>query len=216
VFGSNRNGVYDLFEKPMSGSGIEEPLLVTPEEKRLLSWSSDGRFLLYVANVAVGRDLWALPLDGERKPFPVVETTFDEDEGQFSPDGHWIAYGSTESGRHEIYVQPFPGPGERSRVSTAGGSQVRWRPDGKELYYVGPDGLMMAVSIQVARGGQTLQATAPRALFPTRFAIGANVTGTKPQYAVASDGRFLMNIRIEDQAAKPITITQNWTSLLPD
>jgi hypothetical protein len=201
--------VYDLFEKPVSGGG-ERPLLVTPDEKRLLSWSQDGRFLLYVANATSGRDLWALPLNGGQKPFPVVETNFDEDEGQFSPDGRWIAYGSTESGRHEIYVQPFPGPGERSRVSTAGGAQVRWRPDGRELYYVAPDNRMMAVSITVTNGDQTLQATPPRPLFMTRFAIGANVTGTKPQYAVSPDGLFLMNVRLEGQTASPIRVTQNW------
>ena len=215
VLDSNRNGVYDLFERSSNGAGEERPLVVTPESKGALSWSRDGRFLLYRSRSVeskTGVDLWALPVDGNRTPLPVATTGFDEDEGQFSPDGHWVAYGFNESGRHEIYVQPFPGPGEKVRVTTDGGSQVRWRPDGKELYYVAPDNRMMAVTATPSEDGQTLRPTAPVALFTTRLARGINIAGTKPQYAVAPDGRFLMNVRIEEQS--PITIIQNWTALM--
>ncbi len=209
VFGSNKNGVYDLFQKSVDGGADEQPLLVTPQEKRPVSWSSN--YVLYgISTGQSNRDLWALPMAGDAKPFPVVHTSFDEDEGQFSPDGRWLAYGSTEAGNHEIYVQPFPGPGEKKRVSPAGGGQVRWRPDGRELYYVAADNRLMAVSAASAKDGRSLELAAPVALFPTRFATGANVTGTKPQYAVASDGRFLLNERIVEDGAAPITIVQNW------
>jgi Tol biopolymer transport system component len=110
AFRSNRNGVFDLFEKPASGAGDEQPLLVTSDNKAPLSWSPDGRFLLYATqNPKTGVDLWALPLVGERKPFPVLQTSFDEVAGQFSPDGRWVAYQSNESGPVQIYVRPFPG-----------------------------------------------------------------------------------------------------------
>ena len=105
-----------------------------------MNWSSDGRFILYAQiEEKTGYDVWALPLFGERKPFPVLITLFDERYPQFSPDGRWVAYQSNESGQDDIYVQPFPGPGERSRISTNGGAQVRRRRDGRELFYMAPD-----------------------------------------------------------------------------
>ena len=215
VFRSTRNGVGDLFEKPASGAGNEQPLLVTPENKTPLAWSPDGRFLLYATeNPKTGADLWALPLVGERKPFPVVQTPFDEAEGQFSPDGRWVAYQSNESGQVQIYVRPFPGPGGQWQVSTAGGVQPQWRPDGKELFYVAPDARLMAVPIAVGADRQTLEAGAPAPLFPTRLASGANISVgaalSKPQYAVAPDGRFLMNVSVDGPSDSPITVVVNW------
>ena len=124
-----------------------------------MDWSPDGRFVLYRYNSiqaslpstsSTGWDIWALPLDGDRKPFPVVQTNFEERDGQFSPDGKWIAYQSNESGRFEIYVQPFPGPARKwGPISTNGGAQVRWRRDGKELFYIALDDRLMAVPIQL-------------------------------------------------------------------
>ena len=102
-----------------------------------MDWSADGRFLLYDSlDPKRGFDMWALPLEGERKPFEVVQTDFNEGLGQFSPDGRWIAYQSDKTGRFEIYVRPFPGPGDDVRVSIDGGAQVRWNPNGKELFYI--------------------------------------------------------------------------------
>ena len=141
AFNSNRKGVFDLYQKPATGAGSEDLLLATPQNKAPVDWSPDGRFVLYRSpGPMTGFDLWALPLDGDRKPFPVVQTTFEERDGQFSPDGKWIAYQSNESGRVEIYVQPFPGTGRKERISTSGGTQVRWRRDGKELFYIALDG----------------------------------------------------------------------------
>src|SRR2546425_2443179 len=129
VFSSNRKGPFDLYQRQVTGgAGSEELLLATEQNKVATDWSPDGRFLLYrVQDPKMGFDLWALPLDGDRKPFPVVQTNFEEREPQFSPDGKWIAYQSNESGRFEIYVQPFPGPGRKSLVSANGGAQARWR-----------------------------------------------------------------------------------------
>jgi hypothetical protein len=191
---------------------------VTPEPKNPLAWSPDGRFLLYATlHEKTGTDLWALPLSGQGKPFPVVQTPFEETAGQLSPDGRWVAYQSNESGVVQIYVRPFPGPGDQWQVSTAGGSQPRWRTDGKELFYVAPDTQLMAVPIIVEADRQTLDAGAPVPLFRTRLASGANIPGgvmSKPQYSVAADGRFLMNVAVEGASAPPITVVLNWAVAL--
>ena len=119
VFSSNRTGVHDLYVKPVTGGGTETLLLSSAEPKLATDWSADGRFLLFnKRDPKRGLDIWVLPLDGKGKPFPLVQTAFDEQSAQFSPDGHWIAYQSNESGRAEIYVQPFPGPGNSRQVSS--------------------------------------------------------------------------------------------------
>jgi hypothetical protein len=147
-----------------------------------------------------------------------VQTSFDEIEGQFSPDGRWLAYASNESGRYEIYVRPFPDAGGKWQVSTGGGTQPHWRPDGKELFYVAPNNRLMAVPLRMAPDARAVEAGAPVALFPTRLASGANIAAAgynaRAQYAVARDGRFLMIVPAEDAVASPITIVQNWTAAL--
>jgi Tol biopolymer transport system component len=209
VFGSNRTGVVDLYEKPVSGVGMEELLLATPQGKAPLDWSADGRLLLYRVDAA-SYDLWALPLEGDRKPFPVVQTNFDEMDGQFSPDGRWIAYGSNESGRFEIYVQSFPGKGGKWQMSSTGCAQVRWRRDGKELFCIGLDGRLMAVPFQVGSDAQTAKPSDPVPLFATRIPGGALQGGFKHQYSVSPDGqRFLINSQIATGAV-PITLVLNW------
>ena len=207
-----------LFEKPASGAGDEQSLLVTVESKAATDWSPDGRTLVYTSlSPKTGSDLWALPL-GNGKSFPIVQTAFDELDAHVSPDGRWLAYVSNESGRLEIYGRPFPGPGGQWQVSTAGGSQPRWRPDGKEILYVVPDGHLMAAPIGVASDGQALQPGAPVALFAARLASGSGIyTGgfqEHPQYAVARDGRFLLNVAVESDTTPPISIVLNWDAVL--
>ncbi|MBI4472755.1 MAG: protein kinase [Acidobacteria bacterium] len=211
VFGSNRTGVADLYQKPASGAGSEQLLLTTAQGKGATDWSIDGRYLLYRSvDPETGYDIWALPFHGDRKPFPVVRTEFEERDAQFSPDGKWIAYQSNESGRFEIYIQPFPVPGGKEQISTDGGAQVRWRRDGKELFYVALDGRLMAVSIRTASNGKTLEAGTPVPLFNTR--IGGAVQGNdRQQYMVSPDGRrFLMSTLTEEATSSPITIILNW------
>ena len=209
------NTHWDLSEKPANGAHDEQRLLVSSDSKIPNDWSPDGRILLYTLyanqSSATGSDLWALPLGGTQKPFPVVRTPFNEDEGQFSPDGRWIAYRSNESGRDEVYVQPFPGPAGKQQVSTAGGSQPRWRRNGKELFYVATDTKLMSVPMALPPEGQALKVGVPVPLFRTRL---VGVDQPKAQYAVAPDGqRFLMNVIADEVTASPITIVQNWTAV---
>ena len=154
-----------------------------------------------------GTDLWILPLD-TRIPKLFLATTANEMWGQFSPDGRWIAYQSNETGRFEIYVRPFPGPGGAIPISTAGGIYARWSHDGSELYYLAPDATLMAVPIR--RASTTLSAETPVALFKTRrVGGGVNVIGYGHQYDVAPDGRFLINIEPESNL-RLITLVLNW------
>jgi len=232
----SRNGIFDLFERPASDAGDESPLLETAENKVALSWSPDGRVLLYATeNARTGADLWAVEferstsgsfraasraatqgrsLNGRAgEPFPVVQTAFDEAEGQFSPDGRWVAYQSNASGRTEIYLRPFPVPGATTQISTAGGSQPRWGPDGRELFYVAPDAKLMAVPLLMKADRPTLEPGAQMPLFTTRLATGANVSVgglSKQQYSIAPDGRFLMNVAVEETTAQSITVALNW------
>jgi Tol biopolymer transport system component len=227
VFRSSRNGPSDLFIKPANGAADEQPFLITPLNKTPLDWSADGRFVLYaVLDPKTQSDLWALPVAGPsaaaemRKPFPVVQTTFDETQGQFSPDGRWIVYTSNESGREEIYVRPFPETGGKWQVSSAGGSQPRWRPDGRELFYVSADGHMMAVAIHTTPDGRAVEAGRPVALFAAPLAAGSAITlsgwQSRALYAVARDGRFLMNVNLDTEGAdlSPLTIVLNWDAEL--
>jgi hypothetical protein len=143
----------------------------------------------------------------DRKPVVVVNTPFTEQNGQFSPDGRWVAYETNESGRNEIVVQPFPELSGKWQLSTGGGRQPRWRVDGKELYFIAPDNKLMAVT--VAASGSTFEAGRPVALFPTSVPPTGAAT-EKAHYAVSRGGRFLMNQTIEESTAIPITLIQNW------
>jgi serine/threonine protein kinase len=210
VFDSYRNGPNSLYLKASSGAGSEE-LLPSPFGVKVpFDWSRDGRFILYLhVDPKTAADLWALPLFGERKPIPIAHTQFEEALGQFSPDGRWVAYISNESGSYEVYVQAFPDPGGKWQISTSGGKEPRWRPDGKELFYIAPDGKLMATPIQVA--GQVVKAGAPAALFQTRIVGGGSFFRGYFQYMVAPDGKnFLINTTAEGSAASPITIVTNW------
>ena len=212
VFASDRNGVNDLFEKQANGTDDEQLLLRTPESKTPLSSSRDGRWLLYAARDPKKRDadIWALPLVGGRKPFPVLQTPFDENWGEFSPDGKWVAYSSNQSGHLEVYAQSFPGPGGKRQISPAGGSRPRWRPDGRELFYLAPDDRLTAVPIAVGSDGQ-LEAGAPVVLFPARIGPMYNPI---PPYAATPDGRFLMDLVVEAPTVPPITVVLNWDAAL--
>ena len=203
VFSSTRAGARDLYLKAVTGAaGSEQLLLADSKSKIPTDWSSDGRFLLYQSvDPKTGSDIWALPLVGEKKPFPVGQTDFDEQDGQFSPDGKWVAYESNKSGRPEVFLQPFPGPGGDMQVSTAGGGQVRWRRDGKELFYIAADNQLMAVPIQRASGGESVEAGTPVPLFPSSTRL----------YMVAPDGqRFLLYMVTQEPTALPITVVLNW------
>jgi len=202
-----KGGSWDIWLKPSSGAGADELLLATPNDEWAYDWSQDGRFLLYrMTEARTGPDLWALPVTGsDRKPVVVTNTPFTEQNGQFSPDGRWVAYDTNESGRFEIVVQSFPEPTAKWQLSTQGGRQPRWRADGKEIYFIAADAKLMAVAVTVS--GSTLEPGNAVPLFATRI-VGSSFTD-KAQYAVSRDGRFLIN-QIQQDSVAPITLIQGW------
>ena len=214
VFDSARKGGRrDLYQKAAHGGGTEDDVIDTsPVNKYPTSWSADGRFLLYNSTESTprtGNDLWVMPLFGDRKPRAFLQTAFLETRAQFGPDGRWVAYQSNESGRNEVYVAPFPGPGGKWQVSTAGGGSPRWRRDGTELFYVALDGKLMAAA--VSSRGSTFDVGAVRALFNGR--MRDQLLGIP--YDVTADGqRFLVNTLVEQTAPSSITLVVNWPSLL--
>jgi serine/threonine-protein kinase len=175
------------------------------------SWTPDGSTLAVIQfSSDTNDDIFVLTPDGDRRPQPLIRTPFLETGPEFSPDGHWLAYASTESGRPEVYVQPYPGPGARHLISTDGGIQPAWSRDRRELFFTtlpSPDGVitMMAVPVSVS---PTFSAGAPRVLFRGRYAS----TPTTRFYDVAPDGRFLMMREAERPPIKPtqMILVQNW------
>jgi dipeptidyl aminopeptidase/acylaminoacyl peptidase len=210
VFSSNRSrGEMGLYRRNVTGVGGDVLLLpTTPGFIFASDWSPDGQFLLYQKSSDETRaDLWALPLVGTQTPVPVVQGKSDDRGGQFSPDGKWVAYRSNRSGRFEVYVQPFPGQGGQRQVSTGGGAQVRWRPDGRELFYIALDGRLMAAPIQFASDGPSVGIPVP--LFATRIGRAVQLVGA--QYVVSADGqRFLMNTFVQENSPAPIRLILNW------
>ena len=150
--------------------------------------------------------MFVLPITGDRKPFPLPQTQFGEADGRISPDGRWVAYRSNESGRNEIYVAPFPGPGGKWQISTAGGYFPRWRHDGSEIFYLTTDNRLVAASVNGKGAGFEVGAVKP--LFATRIVGGGNY-----QYDVSADGqRFLIDTAPEQATSSPITVVLNWTA----
>ena len=209
VFSSNRKGVFDLFEKPVSLAHDERPLLETSDNKFPVDWSPDGRVVLFVGeNAVTGDDLCTVSIQEQNRVCLLTEN-FAESQGQFSPpDGRWLAYRSNESGRWEVYLRPYPGPGSKQRVSRDGGLQPRWRRDGKELFYIAADSRLIAVPIQESPDGASLDVGRPTPLFTARLASPSN---QQFGYAVDRTGqRFLMWTGAEPPAATPITVVLNW------
>ena len=174
-------------------------------------WSPDDRFILFWRRGEKTRaDIWVLPLFGDRKEYPLLNSAFDERDPQLSPNGRWLAYSSDESGRYEIYVQSFTADGkvgdEKKRVSTSGGTQPNWRGDGQELFYVAEDGQMISVAVKTI--GAEFEYSTPKALFKTRM-LGMS----SDEYDVTADGqRFLIGTMIGESTATPPTLVLNWTA----
>ena len=216
VFRSGAAGGEDnLYWKAADGSGGADRLTTSPRSQTPASWSPDGTTLAYVEEGPSSGffqfDIWGLSM-ADRKTRPIVQTAANEMSPEFSPDGHWLAYVSNESGRHEVYAQPYPGPGERHLISNNGGEQPAWRADGRELFYVQPDYVnrtrtLLAVRISTAPG---FQAGVPHPLFEHAdlgIAWGRS-------YDVSPDGqRFLMALtkdRPTDLASTQMIFVQNW------
>ncbi len=195
----------------LDGAGGDRAVNIPHETSRIATdWSNDDRFIMYKQLDATHGtfDLFAWPTDGKSAPVPVATTRYNERDGQFSPDGKSIAYQSDESGRPEIYIQPFQGPGSRVQVSTGGGRQVRWRRDGRELFYVTPDRQMMSVQMESPGPGQWRVGT-PVPLFPTSIYTPAAAIH-RQQYAVSRDGKRFLIATVDEASTAPITLMLNW------
>jgi Tol biopolymer transport system component len=215
AFSSRRAGPSTLYIKDSSGGAKEEQVQKAEADERPCDWSPDGRFLLFTRLNPTTRlpSLWVLsdPTDpAKRKAAPYLDVSFSMTQGQFSPDGRWVAYTSNESKpRTEIYVQSFPADGRKFQVSSDGGTQPRWRGDGKEIFYIAHDGKLMAADVKTA---PRFEAVTPHALFDSQVPV--NISTLVVRYAVAFDGqRFLVNTQRQQQtpgAPDAITVVLNW------
>jgi Tol biopolymer transport system component len=208
IFNSNRQGAYALFQKPADPGAAEENLvsggstgwMTTPE------WSGPAKAIFYsLQSSPPSRDIWLLPVEGERKPRAFLATRFDERDPAPSPDGRFVAYESDASGRREIYVRPYPAGEPAVPVSVAGGVAPRWRGDGREIVFVSLDGMMMGAAIDTSAG---VRVAPPRELFP----VTLGTTDGHP-YAVSSDGqRFVIPVRETSARPAPLTVTTDFVA----
>jgi Tol biopolymer transport system component len=198
-----------LITTASDGTGDQQEIGKTlPVRKLGPSWSPDGKFIAYAAYFgATNSDIYVEAVDGSSPPKPFIVTPAYDAGAQFSPDGRFIAYTSAETGRLEVYVTPFPGPGPRSTVSVNGGTQVRWSRDGHELYYRNVDD-MLAVKVTTT---PSFSAGKPELLFRGRYSYGSGLG--LPTYDVMSDGRFLM-IKNDDETVERPRIVLNWNAVL--
>ncbi len=210
---ASADGAIDLYRKQASGANEAELLLHSPNgELTPTSWSRDGHYLLYtVRNPRTQLDLGWLSLEPGSKPVPFLQTGANEREGHFSPDGHWVAYTSDESGRDEVYLRTFPGAGERVTVSIAGGASPRWRADGKELFYLAADGNLMSVDVTPGRESQRVT---PKPLFQAPRVFEASCS-CLPDWDVTADGkRFLFAMPAEQSTRATFNVVLNWMATL--
>jgi eukaryotic-like serine/threonine-protein kinase len=205
AFSTTRQHIFDIYVKTTDGALQEQPLFHTDTDKFANSWSSDGKYLLYLQDT----DLWYLT-------FPDLKTTLflkgspTVKNGDFSPDGKYVAYASNETGHFEVYVTTFPDAHSKWQVSNAGGDQPRWRKDSKELYYIAADGKLMAVSL---KPGPAFDFSAPQVLFETD-ASDPIATSEHITYDVSRDGRFLVNTRQKRTTVDPISVVLHWDASL--
>ncbi len=207
IFGANQKGASHIYRKAASGLNPEQTLLETTADERPHSICREGTFLAYQHHDPAEKtrwDIWILPLTGDRKPFPLVQSQFFDFVPMFSPDCKWIAYQSNESGRFEIYLTPFPGASGKWQVSTVGGTVPRWRGDGRELFFMGPANELMAVDVRADKG--RLELGTPHALFSSNA-----MPGPLGPFDVHPDGkRFLLNLNPTEANSEPITLVVNW------
>jgi tricorn protease-like protein len=221
VFRANRQAANMELFRTRPESGAQSVRIWSVEENRrayggrpgnalLTDWSLDGKYVVvHQTGGATGYDVWALPLEGERKPIPIANGSGNEILGAVSPDGRWIAYTSDESGRYEIYVQPFPNraAGRKHTVSTGGGTQPRWRADGGELFYLRDD-MLMSVSIETT---PSFSLGTVKPLFKAPLPITMNPY--RMDYDASAKGdRFVMKVPVPGAPPPSITVVLNWPS----
>jgi Tol biopolymer transport system component len=218
AFRSNRGDTLDIYATGADAVGGDKLLLkaaalrVPTISLSPTDWSRDGRWLLFFSShQAASRDLWVLPMgQGDTKPRLILGTKSDESNAKFSPDGRWILYQTNESGRFEIAVRAFPAGERMWQISSGGGVHGRWSSDGRELYFMAPDGKLMAA--QVDTRGPLFRAGSPVALFSPRLNVSPNTNPFNSEYDVAADGRFLVNTTLDEFSTTPITLILNWNA----
>lgn len=205
TYSSTREGRSRVMTKAADGSGPEEQLFVTDQHTHLGGWIAGGRVLLTGGRSASTRgDLYSVSVGEGRPPQGYLQLPFNEQDPRPSPDGRWVAYRSDESGRDDVYVQAFPGPGARTQVSSSGGGEPVWARNGRELFYRHGD-TMMVVAIQA---GSTFRATPPRVLFVGQY---ARVNWGQSNYDVSLDGRRFLMIKSQAQpASTELYLAVNW------
>ena len=210
VWRSNRKGRYDLYQKVSTGAGNDEILLESEENKDATSWSSDGRFIAYTNTTVKGNtqnDIWILPMSADRKPFPFMQTTANEITAQFSPDGRWVAYVSDESGTNQVYIAPFPAAAGKWQISRNGGTEPRWRGDGKEIFFLSPENKLIVVAVNAI--GSNLQVANAETLFEVN---PANPPGY--HYDVTKNGKRFLVDTIKEGSSAPLALVVNWPAEL--
>ena len=211
AYSSDRRGARDIYTKNASGIGPEELLIESGIPKNVEDWSADGHWIVY--NEAVPNnsdDLVVLPLD-TRKPVDFLRTRFQEDRGSFSPDGKWMAYQSYESGRAEVYIQPFPPTGEKWQISNDNGGQPEWRGDGRELYYSVQAVPARIMAVDIALKGHALKAGIPHLLFEAAM----QDVGARNGWVVTRDGqKFLAVVPVNEKRVDSFRVIVNWPSLV--
>jgi Tol biopolymer transport system component/predicted Ser/Thr protein kinase len=207
AFSSARKGpnVRDIFWKASGGAAAEELLLEDAGNKAVEDWSADGQLLLY--NVG-SREIYAVPVSGDRKPYPVLKGSFAQDHASLSPDGHWLAYVSQESGRREVFVQTFPPAGGKWQISNGGGTEPSWRHDGKEIYFLSGSKFK---AVDVRASGASFEAGIAKDLFEVQL----DGTNRRNRYIATHDGqRFLFVTTPKSLDTVPFIVVQNWQTLL--
>lgn len=212
AYTSYRNGKYGLYQKSADGSGGETLLLEGIDHFRVpTSWSTDGKFLVYHEGVSGGTyangvpggwSIWVLPLFGDRKTYPFIQSTFSAREASFSLDGKWLAYCSNESGEYRVYVVSFPGPGGKWQVSLGEGRSPLWRRDGKEIFYLSADNKLMAVKVETS--GDSFAAGEARVLFDTHS------YGVFGRYDTTADGQRFVVVYEGNRPTSTLTSVVNW------
>jgi serine/threonine-protein kinase len=215
VFNSTQTGrpMIPLFSKPADGSGPAELFTEGEYHQQPKSWSADGKVMVLTEglNPETGLDIWMLKLEGDRKPESFLHSKYNEFHPVFSPDGHWLAYVTDESGREEVYVRPYPGPGKIISISTEGGMEPVWSPDGKALYYRDISGDRVMVVSFIAE--PELSVGKPQLLFEGKYFAGT-IWGRN--YDIAPDGNRFIMITDEEQKQKltQMNIILNWAEEL--
>jgi serine/threonine protein kinase/Tol biopolymer transport system component len=213
AFASNRQGFSGIYRKASSGRGEQELLVSSDKNSQIpTDWSQDGKFLAYSVLGTGAKGNWDIFTFSfaEKKGAPLVATPSNEYEGAFSPNGRWFTYVSEESGKPQVYVQPYPATGGKWQISTAGGNEPIWGRDGNEIFYVSLDNKLMAADVKTSSG---FEAGTPRVLFETGTkSEGGRAPGR--MYDASPDGRFLINAVVGEVRAAPITLVQNWAAEL--